>query len=157
MIHLEKAKKVFKSTVYEFLLRGWVGSEVIWIKVCVSFQIRVRRPPPLAVLSRVLVQSPLPAAWGCHEQPRPHPTWSCSTTQGSRTWATASVLTRSSQEPGVPAHGRRWEAGGRCRQRFPRRVSLHQVTKSLQSPSPDGKQTPSRQALSSDWSHWSEM
>lgn len=62
MIHLEKAKKVLKSTVDEFLLGGWVGSEVIWIKVCVSFQIRVWRPPPLAVLSRVLMQSPLPAA-----------------------------------------------------------------------------------------------
>lgn len=62
MIHLEKAKKVLKSTVYELLLWEWVGSEVIWIKVCVSFHIRVWRLPPLAVLSRVLMQSPLLAA-----------------------------------------------------------------------------------------------
>ena len=157
MIHLEKAKSLEEHCLWVPAWRvGWLWGHLDESLRQLSDQ-GLAGLPPLAVLFRVLMQSPLPAAWRCHKQPPPHPTWSCSTTQGSGTWAATSVLTRSSQEPGVPARGHRWEAGGRCHQRFPHRVSLHQVTKSLQQPSPDRKQTPLCQALSSDWSHWSEI
>lgn len=149
MIHLEKAKKVLKGALF---MSSYFGSGLALrssgSKSLVSFHIRVWRLPPLAVLSRVLMQSPLLAAEDILLKPL-FLMWSCSTTQGSGTWATASVLAEiQPREPGsqhTDQVGGRWEMS-------PSSPAARFSTKSPVTAWPHrsgGKQTPSRQALSS--------